>query len=320
MRYLAYDELDGVPSIVVDGSAHADSLLVLSHWPNSDTPVALRDDLSAQIAFHYLDRPELHVPADVVSNNHFDQDGLMSVYALVDPEGAQSRRERAVDVARAGDFGTYEDRDSARISWTVARLAEAPEAAGDDPYAVLLDRVPELLDHPERFEDLWAEEDAHLRASEDAIASGVVTIEEVEDLDLAVVTVPEDWATRTVHRFTVSMREAVHPTAVNNATDRFRLLVVHGHRYELQYRYETWVRYLTRRPPGRIDLAPLAVELSALEPGDATWTFDGVGAIAPALHLVGAGPDATSAIAPEQLRARVVEALGTGVSAWDPYA
>ena len=91
MRYLAYGELDGIPNIVVDGSAHPDSLLTLSHWPKTPTPAALQDDLSAQIAFHYLDHPELHVPAEVVSNNHFDQDGLMSVYALVDPEGAQAR-------------------------------------------------------------------------------------------------------------------------------------------------------------------------------------------------------------------------------------
>ena len=77
------------PSVIVDGSAHPDTLLTLSHWPNSPTPAVLRDDLSAQIAFHYLDHPELHVPAEVVSNNHFDQDGLASVYTLVDPEAAQ---------------------------------------------------------------------------------------------------------------------------------------------------------------------------------------------------------------------------------------
>ena len=42
-------------------------------------------------------------------------------------------------------------------------------------------------------------------------------------------------------------------------------------------------------PPARIDLTALAEELTALEPGPAIWAFDGVGMIAPALHLVGAG-------------------------------
>ena len=41
--------------------------------------------------------------------------------------------------------------------------------------------------------------------------------------------------------------------------------------------------------------------------------------IAPALHLVGAGDDPESAIAPEDFRARVSQALATGAVAWDPY-
>lgn len=316
MRYLAYDQLDGVPNIVVDGAAHPDSLITLSHWPRSATPAALRDDLSAQIAFHYLDHPELHVDADAVSNNHFDQDGLMSVYTLVDPPGAQARRDRVIDVARAGDFGTFQERDAARISWTIAVL-EAELGSDQDHYAHLLDRVPELLDHPDRFRQYWADEDEHLDASEAALRSGDVRVEELEDLDLAVITVPETWAERTVHKFTISVRQAVHPGAVHNATDRFRLLYLQGRHYELQYRYETWVRYMSRRPPGRIDLTPLAQELSAREPDSVRWVFDGVDAIAPSLHLVGAGAGGSS-IPPEQLRAEVIQALATGASAWDP--
>jgi hypothetical protein len=317
MRYLAYGALDGIPSVIVDGSAHPDTLLTLSHWPNSPTPDVLRDDLSAQIAFHYLDHPELHVAADVVSNNHFDQDGLMSVYALVEPVAARARRDRVIDVARAGDFGTYHERDAVRIAWTIAMLET--ELDGQDPYPVLLDRVPELLDDPDHFRTYWADEDAHLEASENAIAAGVVRIEELVDLDLAVVTVPDDWAVRPVHRFTITGAQAVHPTAVDNATDRFRVLYVCGRHYELQYRYETWVRYVSRRPPGRIDLTPLAEELSAREPADVRWVFDGVGVIAPALHLVGAGPDAPSAIPPDRFRAQVIDALTAGVPAWNPY-
>jgi hypothetical protein len=317
VRYLAYGQLDGVPNIVVDGAAHPDSLITLSHWPRSTTPAALRDDLSAQIAFHYLDHPELHVDADAVSNNHFDQDGLMSVYTLVDPPGAQARRDRVIDVARAGDFGTFQERDAARISWTIAML-EAELGDDQDYYSHLLDRVPELLDHPDRFRSYWADEDEHLDASEAALRSGAVRLEELEDLDLAVITVPETWPRRTVHKFTVSVPQAVHPGAVHNATDRFRLLYLQGPHYQLQYRYETWVRYMSRRPPGRIDLAPLAQELSAREPGSVRWVFDGVDAIAPSLHLIGAGAGG-SAIPPEQFRADVIQALATGASAWDPY-
>jgi hypothetical protein len=319
VRYLEYGALDGVPNIVVDGARHADSLLVLSHWPKSGSPVALRADLSAQIAFNYLEHLELHVPAEAVSNNHFDQDGLMSMYALVDPAGALARRSRAIDVARAGDFNTYAvDRDSMRITWTIAGLAAAmPD--DEDPYASLLPRLPELLDEPSGFPELWAEEDSHLASCEAAIESGHVTIEELPEIDLAIVTVPESWAPLPVHKFTPVIERAVHPTAVNNATDLFRVLYVHGSHYELEYRYETWVQYESRRPPGRVDLTSLAAELSALESGDAQWTFDGVGMIGPTLHLVAADSEPASAIPPDVFRARVIETLTTGESAWDPY-
>jgi hypothetical protein len=286
VRYVPYGELAGIPNVVVDGARHADSLLVLSHWPKSGSPRELRDDLSAQIAFHYLDRPDLHVDAEAVSNNHFDQDGMMSMYALVDPDAARARRARAIDVARMGDFDTYEDRGSARIAWTIAVLASEVEAQGGDPYAELLPRTAELLDDPDGHREHWAEEDEHLARSEAAVASGVVGIEEVPDLDLAVVTVPADWTPQPAHFFTPIVGQAVHATAVHNATERSRILYVRGDRYLFQYRYETWVQYASRRPLQRVDLTELAAELSADEPGSPTWVFDPVGRIAAELKFV----------------------------------
>ena len=73
--------------------------ITLSHWRRSGTPADLMADTSTAIVFNYLDRPDLHVPADVVSNNHFDEDGLVGIYALLEPEAAASRRDLLIDVA-----------------------------------------------------------------------------------------------------------------------------------------------------------------------------------------------------------------------------
>ncbi|MGZ8765153.1 MAG: DUF6687 family protein [Acidimicrobiia bacterium] len=313
MRYVPYGELDGIPNVIVDGSAQADTVLTLSHWPGSPTPAALRDDLSAQIAFHYLDRPEHHVRAEVVSNNHVDQDGLASMYALIDPEGARSRREQLVDVARAGDFATFAARDSARIAWTIADLAAGEAGAG---YPELLDRLPELLDHPERYQAHWADEDAHLAATEAAVDDGTIVISEWPDLDLAVVSVPAHWQPCPSHRFTRISTSVVHPGAIHNATDRFTVVYQQGSRSELVYRYETWVQYTSRRPRARVDLTPLAEKLTGGEPGDSRWVFGGVADLEPTLQLVGTGE---SAIAPEAFLERVSTFLRAAPAAWDPY-
>ena len=77
-RYLGYDDSRAVPNMVVDGAANESTVLTLSHWPGAPTPPELARDVSAEIAFAYLDAPCAHPPAEVVTNNHFDQNGLVS--------------------------------------------------------------------------------------------------------------------------------------------------------------------------------------------------------------------------------------------------
>ena len=323
LRFVPYDDLDGTANVVVDGAAAPNTRLTLSHWPGSPTPVELRDDLSAQIAFRALERPEVLDGIDVVSNNHFDQDGLASVFALVEPEAALARRDRVIDVARAGDFGGFADRDSARVAIAIAAYENTSPLTGSYPeivaalYGELLPRFTEWLDDPSRARSLWEAEDAHLGESMDAIARGVVAIEEVPELDLAVVTVPDDWSARATHRFTQQWTEAVHPMAVNHATDRLRILLVQGHRYRLELRYESWVMFVSHAVLPRPDLAPLAAALTTSETKDATWEADPPGALTPQLRLAGGDE---SALTREQVRRRVEAFLADAPTAWDPFA
>jgi hypothetical protein len=313
LAYSPYGALDSVDHIVVDGAGQPSTVLTLSHWPHSGTPAELRADLSAEIAFRYLDQPAFHVDAQAVTNNHFDQDGLVSVYALTDPDDALRRREQLVDVARAGDFGKFRERSSAAAGFTIAQLGAELDT---DPYPEILERLGEILDHPDRYAAYWESEDAHLRASEDAIASGAVTIEELPEVDLAVVQVPEDLPALTAHRFSRTTSQVVHHMAVHNATDRLRILYVQGRRYELQYLYETWIQLASFRPMPRVDLAGLVEQLDELESSGGRWSFSGAGDIAPTLQLRDADE---SSITPERFRSLLVDALRTGAPAWNPY-
>jgi hypothetical protein len=329
LRFVAYEELGDTPNVVVDGAATASTRLTLSHWPGSPTPPDVGDDLSAQIAFHALERPDWFDGVDVVSNNHFDQDGLASAYALIDPSAAQARRDLVIDVARAGDFGTFTNRDAARIAMALAEYEDAEHSplgaarlTGSYTettallYRELLPRFTEMLDHPDRHRPLWEREDAHLGESIDAITRGTVRITENEAVDLAVVTVPDDWPARATHRFTQEWTEAVHPMAVNNATERLRVLLVHGHRYRLELRYESWVMFVSHPVLRRPDLRPLADELSALERSGARWQADPSGALTPQLRLA---DGAESALAPEEVRSRIEAFLATAPGEWDPF-
>lgn len=102
--------------------------------------------------------------------------------------------------------------------------------------------------------------------------------------------------------------------ALHTRTPYSRLIVVHGTSVEPRYRYESWVQFASRRIAPRVDLAPLAAELNAADPG-AAWIFEGVDRITPRLYR--AAPGATLPV--DHVVERMIESLRTGPAAWNPY-
>lgn len=316
MHYVPYQELKELPNIIVDGSGNQHTVLVLSHWPHSGTPQEFKDDLSAQIVFRYLDRPDLQFSVEAVSNNHFDEDGLVSLYAILNPEQAKLQRDLLIDIAAAGDFGTYQFREAARIAFMIEAWSNPetsplnaslfhqsyPEITAN-LYRELLAKLPEMMANPGAFQAYWQTQEAELKKSETAIEQGIIQIEEILPLDLAIITLPENLPTP-------------HLMALHNATSCFCLLLIQGRKYELRYRYETWIQYVSRQPIPRVDLKPLAEQLSQQEGGEAYWQFDGVEQITPRLHLLGT---TESQISPESFRRQVTDFLLAAPPAWNPF-
>ena len=313
MRYVPYDEATE-PNVVADGSPNDATVLSLSHWPGLPAPEHTWADTSAEMVLRYLDAGiDLHRGADVVTNNHFDQDGLVGVFALVDPAAAMARRELLVDVARAGDFADCIGRRAARVSMAVSALVDAAAPAPHPEqcaalYTEALGLFVELLDFPKRFRHLWKDEDEELTAAQRAVSDGLVSVVEHAELDLAVVTVDPDLVVHGGHRFGGRHADGLHPMALHGATRCVRVLVAHGDRYAYTDRYETWVQYRSRPLPRRVDLRPLAEQL-----GDG-WTAEAPGALTPTLVAE------RSTLALAEVEAAITEHLRTAPPAWDPYA
>ena len=150
-------------------------MLCLSHWPGIGTPPEFAADLSAEMAFVYLDAFDRHGDAAAVSNNHFDQDGLVGLFALVAPADALPRRELLVEVARAGDFAVTDLAGTRRphlhgalgLRRPRAQPAACPARRLRRPDGVLCTAscsgvCPSCATAPSAPGDLWAEEDATL--------------------------------------------------------------------------------------------------------------------------------------------------------------
>src|SRR5262245_24682080 len=329
MRFVPYNLTATISNIIVDGAGNDHTALTLSHWPKSGSPRELRGDTSTAIVFNYLDAPRFHVASEAVSNNHFDEDGLVGIFAMLQPVMARRHRDLLIDVAQAGDFGVFERRHAARIAFALSAYADPessplPAALFTRPYAdlaselyiQLLDVLPRLIEGVDDFRTLWEDEDARLTATEKLIDLGLITIEEQPDLDLAIVRMPEELTPQRVHRFTQRRLAECHPFAIHNRTTCSRLLLVQGHRAELQYRYESWVQLASRRPAARVDLTGLASELNREETCGGRWVFDGVDQITPKLQLEGGGQTTV----PIDMLVKLVERhLRTGQPAWDPY-
>jgi hypothetical protein len=324
--YVPYAEAARRPNIVVDGASNENCVLTLSHWPKSGTPWPLKADTSAGIVFNYLDNPAWHRDVAPVTNNHFDEDGLVSLYCLVEPEHALARRALLIEVSKAGDFTACRSRDAARIAFAISRLADSaasPWGAALFPqdysdycafvYSRMLGQLGGLIDDVEGHRALWAEDDALLEASERALASGEATLEERAEVDLAIVRVPADWPDRPAHRYARHTNTAIHRMAVFNRTSCNRIAMLCGNWINFAYRYESWVQMVSHRPPPRIDLSGLAAQLS--EADKSAWHFDGVAETTPSLRPEGDRSDLDH----ERFLEALVTALRHGQAAWNPY-
>ncbi|HWS44776.1 MAG TPA: DUF6687 family protein [Acidimicrobiia bacterium] len=288
LRYVPYGDLAGRPNVIVDGSGTSGTLMTLSHWPHSGTPAALKRDLSAESAFAYLDRPDLHVRAELVSNNHLDEDGVAGAYALVAPEHALAHRDLVIEVARAGDFSRTTSRTAARIAFALETLAARPDAS----YEQALEAFPALLDDPGGARALWQDSDDELERD----LAVPCEIREDDDLDLAVVRAARD----------------IQPLALYGRVRAFTVCVLVPGRPRVEQRYESWVQYVSRPVRPRRDLRPLAAQLTELDAVE--WRAGAPGDLTPVC-----APRGDSALDPEAVAAHVAEHLRAAPAAWDPY-
>lgn len=312
-RFVPAERLGDTPHAVVDGARLPATALALSHWPASGTPEALRDDTSALIVARYLDADPAGPEITAVTNNHYDEDGLLGLWMLLERPGREDpARALAIAAAEAGDFGTWSDPWAPRVALAAMAMAERattpfPEVGralarpgGGDPagqlYLAILPHTGRLLADPERHRRLWEPEWTRVEADRALLEAGEAAIAERAEASLAVVRAPGELHDMALHPLT--------PTTTRTLT------VAPDGRLVLRERYETWVDYASRRLAPRIDLSPLAARLQRDERNPVRWVYEGTAAIRARLHPIGArGRTAPSSLDPELVAEAVCEEL-----------
>ena len=264
------DEPPAEPVLSVDGAWGAPGLN-LSHWPGQRTPPELRHDLSTGCALNFARlsearQAELARGCTAIANNHYDTDGVLSIFALARPAQALAQSEFLLQAAAAGDLFRFPNERAFALDALIGGLAEpgSPWEAlwsgkgGREKHQILVlelvERLPWILEGGlEEFGGLWKPQVERLRADIEALRGAAK--DEIVHLELAV------W---TGERGLDPGRHALFGTSER---DRALVLVreAGGTRARLVVNTSSWFELVSRPALPRPDLAALAARLNSLE-------------------------------------------------------
>lgn len=306
MIFAYYDDrLKDVPFLCVDGVEEGG--LNLSHWPGNRTPSHLKADTTTEMALKLArdsGRERWLQGVSVVSNNHFDTDGLLSVWGVLHP-GEALRHERAlIQAARTGDFGEFTTPEAFKFDAVVTAFdddrrspiaSEIRGLAGHERYQRVYDRLlgmmPDLLAGAARYKEIWAGPLQSLMRSLMRIRD-VARIREHESARLTVIEAAEPLDE--MARFNVARHHRVLTATRSEA----------GWVFEMAFQIVSWFDTVTPPRGTRFDLTAAARDLDRMETaGDGRWTYTGVHALDCRLYRAGPGGEAL----PSSLSLEVVE-------------
>jgi hypothetical protein len=293
MRFEYYhDKLSGVAKLSVDGTV--DNAIHFSHWKGNHTPSSLKADTSTEIALNLVaapNRQELTQGIDLVTNNHFDTDGVLSVWTVLTGERALESRQQLIAAAEAGDFSELSTEDGVRASIVIQGSDSPTDNAGsplacqlagtavaDDAHAyeLVLPEVERILTRTNDYESLWREPWGRIATALDSFAKGASRVVEDDDAKVSLITLaPEIFSeagfkpTRHAAPFTAISRHA-HGELFVIATP-----LDGGWSYRIDYPYYSWAETIVRPPIKRRDFSLFISELNELEKSTAgVWRLD----------------------------------------------
>lgn len=325
MRFEYYHAgLDSVPKLSVDGTV-ANSVH-FSHWEGNETPAELKADTSTEIALNLVASPrrnELTGGIDLVTNNHFDTDGVLSVWTVLTGERALELKDKLISAAEAGDFSELTSEAGVRASITIqgsdqagnesqggsplARSLNGGEDVDDDrAYELVLPEVLKVLTNVDAYEHLWRDGWEKIARALDSFESGASTIEELAEANTTLVTIaPEVFEPAGFD----PRKHGVPVTAVSKYAHGQMFLIAipyqTGWSYRFDYPYYSWAETVVRPHIQRRDLTNLLLQLNEAEQNKETeWQRDSSEMTAAIKFL-----DANKGLAASRLRPDEVAAI-----------
>jgi hypothetical protein len=299
-------------ALVVD--AHHPQGFDLSHWRGAAVPKNCEADTSTEIVLKAIQNNLPELGKKYVTNNHYDIDGFLGVWAIFNPKKALEHYDLLTEMAQIGDFREinfkYSDWEKALkiVCWLNEEEAElfyppfgAPEIAEKEmeacvpKYIHFLDAFSNVVDLP--IEDVPETEEFKLVLKHLEKIDGQETINDIK-----------------MHL--VEAQEPLHYYALYSKSQSADIVmsIYPDNRYELEFKYTTWIN-TTRKHFPRISMEQLCDQLNEIEESGKKWEAEHFTDTAPILRLKGAKlnkkerylspcfrPIYSSSIAPEEFQ------------------
>src|SRR5581483_1765636 len=107
---------------------------------------------------------------NIITNNHFDTDGLLAVWTLLNPKKAEPMAGRLIAAAEAGDFSAFSSEEGVQSNLLIEGLYASPEspfiqqlAVYPGPkeafyYKTFLPLLPDLFRKKDEYRRFWREQ------------------------------------------------------------------------------------------------------------------------------------------------------------------
>ena len=294
MRFEYYHEgLADVPKLSVDGTVG--NAVHFSHWKGNQTPASVKADTSTEIALNLVaapNREELTRGIDLVTNNHFDTDGVLSVWTVLTGERALELRDKLIAAAEAGDFSELSTKEAVRASIVIqgsesptdedggAPLARqlAGEPVLDDAraYELVLPHVERVLTHTNDYESLWCDAWNRIATALESFAKGNSRVEEDGEAKFSLVILAPEIFSSTGFKPT---RHTAPFTAISHHAHGQVFLIATpfegGWSYRIDYPYYSWAETVVRPRIERRDFSLLMEQFNEMEKSTAgSWRVD----------------------------------------------
>jgi hypothetical protein len=244
------------------------SALNLGHWPGNNSPPELKADTSTEMAFKLIeseDREKYLRDIEIISNNHFDSDGVIAAYVLLFPDDAVNMKNALIDIAVTGDFMEFTTEDALKADKVLNDLQyrerslihdvfDLPDAEiMNSLYLRAFELLPELVNNIDNYEDYFREDFNLYSRSVSAFDSQTALWSDYNDCHLTV----------------IESGFRLHPVSVFSHAGNDIVLTVEvskeGRKYELKYKPYTWHDTLRQKQVERKTFETLSKELNLME-------------------------------------------------------